>query len=123
MWLRAVRAAERGQDPGIGIAGKSPPNPVLALDRGLLVSPRRKPVRHTPKVPVEAQVPRATPSALPRGALQPKPLTLPVPLSLGAVAHLFPAPYSRSPRKYSRSLSHAQESDAKTLPTRQLFFS
>ena len=39
MWLRAVRAAEPGQDRGIGIAGKSPPNLVPAPDRGLPVLP------------------------------------------------------------------------------------
>lgn len=60
MWLRAVPAAERGQDGGIGIAGKSPPNLVLAPDRGLLVLPAENPVRPTPKVPLDAHFPRAT---------------------------------------------------------------
>lgn len=30
MWLRAIRAAERGRDGGIGIAGKSAPKPAAA---------------------------------------------------------------------------------------------
>lgn len=65
MWLRAVRAAERGQDPGIGIAGKSPPNPMLALDRALLVSPRRKPGPSYPQSPRRSPGPQGYPLRAP----------------------------------------------------------
>lgn len=43
-------------------------------------------------------------------------------LPLGVVAHLFPAPYSRSPLKYPLSLYHPQDSDARTLPHANFFF-
>lgn len=124
MWLRTIRAAERGQDGEIGIAGKSPPKPVAGpRSRPPSVSPRKTWFFIPPKSP---SVP-SSPGLLPLSSLvalygqrhSPSQSLLP----LGAAVHLFPAPYWRSPRKYPRSLSHPQDPDARTLPSLSSFSS
>lgn len=124
MWLRTIRAAERGQDGEIGIAGKSPPKPDAGpRSRPPSVSPRKTWFFIPPKSP---SVP-SSPGLLLLSSLvalygqrhSPSQSLLP----LGAAAHHFPAPYWRSPRKYPLSLSHPQDPDARTLPSLSNFSS
>lgn len=123
MWLRAVRAAERGQDGGIGIAGKSPPNLVLAPDRGLLVLPAENPVRPTPKPPSMPTSPGLpTPSALPGGALPAKPLTLRVPASPWRGSSSLPSPILAFTSEIPSLPLSSSRLRCQDLATRQLFF-
>ena len=115
MCLRAIRAAERGRDGGIGIAGKSAPKPAAApRPRPPSASPVKTGFYMPPLVPHGAQFPMATPLPFPGGHSVAKASRTPL-LSLGsAVARLFsaglgiarplPRPILSSLLRYSHSL-------------------
>lgn len=89
VWLRAIRAAERGRDGGIGIAVRVVSKPAAApRPPPLSASPVKNRVLHAPLVPHGAQFPMATLSPLPWGHSVVKASRTPL-LSLGsAVARL-----------------------------------
>lgn len=133
VWLRAIRAAERGRDRGIGIAGKSAPKPAAAPRlRPPSASPVKTGFYMSPSSPTVPSFPKL-PSALPWWHSVAKASCTPL-LSLGSpVAHLFsaglgiarplPRPILSSLLKYSHSRFSSSGPHARTFITHQPFFS